>query len=156
LDGPVEAWRKLRATIHDQVCRSGYNPELGSFVQSYGSFDLDASLLLLPLVGFLPPQDARVRGTIAAIEKRLMHDGLVARYDTGTAVDGLPGGEGAFLACSFWFADNYILQGRYDDARRLFERLLALRNDVDFSQRSMIRARSGWSAISHGAFLTPP
>jgi GH15 family glucan-1,4-alpha-glucosidase len=130
LSGSLEVWRGLRARIHDDVCRSGYNTGLGSFVQSYGSSDLDASLLLLPLVGFLPPEDTRIRGTIAAVEKHLMRDGLVRRYDTSTGADGLAGGEGMFLACSFWLADNYVLQGRYADARRLFERLLALRNDV--------------------------
>jgi GH15 family glucan-1,4-alpha-glucosidase len=91
---------------------------------------LDASLLMLPLVGFLPPEDPRIRGTVAAIEKHLMNNGLVARYDTRAAVDGVPGGEGVFLACSFWLVDNYVLQHRYDEARDLFERLLAIRNDV--------------------------
>jgi GH15 family glucan-1,4-alpha-glucosidase len=158
LSGTVDTWRKLRATIHDQVCRSGYNEELGSFVQSYGTADLDASLLLLPLVGFLPPEDPRIRGTVAAIEKRLMRDGLVARYDTGTTVDGLPGGEGVFLACSFWLADNYVLQGRYDDGRRLFERLLALRNDVgllaeEYDPRSKRLVGNFPQAFSHVALI---
>ena len=113
------------------MCRHGYDASLGSFVQAYGSAQLDASLLLMPLVGFLPPHDPRVRGTLAAIEKRLVVDGgVVLRYDSGRTADGLPPGEGAFLACSFWLADNYVLQGRRDDACRLFERLLALRNDV--------------------------
>jgi len=92
--------------------------------------DLDASLLMLPLVGFLPPDDPRIRGTVDAIEKHLISDGLVARYDTRSAVDGVPGSEGVFLACSFWLVDNYVLQHRYDEARALFERLLAIRNDV--------------------------
>jgi GH15 family glucan-1,4-alpha-glucosidase len=129
-DGPLNRWIKLRSDIHDEVCRLGFSRELNSFVQYYGSKELDASLLLLPLVGFLPPEDPRIQGTIAAIEKNLMQDGLVARYNTRSSVDGLAGGEGAFLACSFWLVDNYVLQGRIDEARSLFERLLSLRNDV--------------------------
>ena len=130
MDGPVERWRLLRDTIHAQICRQGFDPHLNAFVQSYGSQELDASLLLLPLVGFLPAADPRVRGTIAAIERHLMRDGLVHRYTSTASVDGLPPGEGAFLACTFWLADTYMLLGRDQDARRLFERLLALRNDV--------------------------
>jgi GH15 family glucan-1,4-alpha-glucosidase len=130
LDGPVERWRAVRAEIHEQVCRNGYDVGLGAFVQSYGSPVLDASALLFPLVGFLPASDARVRATIAAIERNLLRDGLVRRYDTQRADDNLPGGEGAFLACSFWLADNLILQGRDAEARRLFEHLLSLRNDL--------------------------
>lgn len=130
LDGPIDRWRALRQRIHDDVCQRGYDPQCGSFVQAYGSKQLDASLLLLPLVGFLPADDPRVRGTIEAIEQRLKVDGLVLRYDSATTEDGLPPGEGAFLACSFWLADCLALIGRYDDARRLFESLLALRNDV--------------------------
>ena len=130
LDGPVEAWRELRAEIHAQICANGYDQGLGSFVQAYGARELDASLLLLPVVGFLPPDDPRIVGTVAAIERRLTWDGLILRYDTGQVVDGLPPGEGAFLACSFWLADAYVLMGRVDDAQALFERLLALRNDV--------------------------
>jgi GH15 family glucan-1,4-alpha-glucosidase len=126
----VERWRRLRQEIHQEVCREGYNAELGSFTQSYGSSALDASTLLIPLVGFLPASDPRVRGTVAAIERHLVDDGFVKRYDTGRTKDGLPPGEGAFLACSFWLADNYMLLGRRDDALRLFERLLELRNDV--------------------------
>jgi GH15 family glucan-1,4-alpha-glucosidase len=129
-DGPLERWIKLRRDIHEEVCRLGFSRELNSFVQSYGSKDLDASLLLVPLVGFLPPDDPRILGTIAAIEKTLLRDGFVARYDTRSAVDGLPGDEGVFLACSFWLVDNYVLQRRDDEARALFERLLGLRNDV--------------------------
>ncbi len=129
-EGPLERWTRLRADIHDEVCRFGFSQELGSFVQYFGGKDLDASLLMLPLVGFLPPEDPRIRGTVDAIEKHLMNDGFVARYDTRSAVDGVPGSEGVFLACSFWLVDNYILQRRYDEARALFERLLALRNDV--------------------------
>jgi GH15 family glucan-1,4-alpha-glucosidase len=130
LDGPMDHWRAMRRAIHDDVCTRGFDRELGSFVQSYGSKELDASLLLLPSVGFLPPTDPRVRGTIEAVERRLFIDGFLLRYDTNTSDDGLPGGEGAFLACSFWLADAYVLMKRVDDARRLFERLLDLRNDV--------------------------
>ena len=129
-DGPLNRWVKLRSDIHDEVCRLGFSRELNSFVQYYGSKELDASLLLLPLVGFLPPEDPRVQGTVAAIEKNLMQDGLVARYNTRSSVDGLAGNEGSFLACSFWMVDNYVLQGRIDEARSLFEHLLSLRNDV--------------------------
>jgi GH15 family glucan-1,4-alpha-glucosidase len=130
LEGPVERWRKTRDAIHEQVCREGYDTRLGSFVQSYGSRELDASLLLIPLVGFLPPSDPRVAGTVEAIRKHLDHDGFVARYDTRSDVDGLPAGEGAFLPCTFWLADNLVLLGRRDEARELFDRLLGLRNDV--------------------------
>ena len=130
LAAPLRRWRSLRKRIHDDVCRRGFNRTLGSFVASYGSKDLDASLLRLPLVGFLRPGDARVRGTIEAIERQLMQDGFVKRYDTRRVRDGLPAGEGVFLPCSFWLADAYVLLGRIDEARRLFERLLALRNDV--------------------------
>ena len=129
-DGPLNRWVRLRSDIHDEVCRLGFSRELNSFVQYYGGKELDASLLLLPLVGFLPPEDPRVQGTVAAIEKNLMQDGLVARYNTGSSVDGLVGNEGSFLACSFWMVDNYFLQGRIDKARSLFEHLLSLRNDV--------------------------
>ncbi len=129
-EGPVERWRARRDEIHREVCRSGYNESLQSFVQSYGSDRLDASVLMMPLVGFLPPTDPRIRGTVAAIERGLLDDGLVRRYAPERAVDGLPGDEGAFLACSFWLADNLCLLGRGEDAERLFERLLSLRNDV--------------------------
>jgi len=130
LRGPVDSWRALRKKIHDEVCREAFNADIGAFVQSYGSKELDASVLLIPLVGFLPPTDPRVRSTVEAIEHHLMVDGFVLRYDPSTSSDGLPGREGAFLACSFWLADNLVLLGRRDDARRLFQRLLALRNDV--------------------------
>jgi GH15 family glucan-1,4-alpha-glucosidase len=129
-EGPVDRWRALRAEIHDQVCREGYDAERGSFVQYYGSKDVDASLLMIPLVGFLPGTDERVRGTVEAIERELLVDGFVVRYLTREEVDGLPPGEGAFLACTFWLADNFALMGRHEDARRLFERLLSLCNDV--------------------------
>jgi len=130
LEGPIDRWRQLRKTIHEEVCERGFNRELGIFVQSYGSRELDASLLLLPLVGFLPPSDPRILSTIEAVERRLFVDGFLLRYDTSASDDGLPEGEGAFLACSFWLADAYVLTGRSDDARQLFERLLTLRNDV--------------------------
>jgi GH15 family glucan-1,4-alpha-glucosidase len=130
LSGPVDHWRRVRQVIHNEVCERGFDPELGSFVQSYGSKELDASLLLLSTVGFLIPADRRIRATIEAVEQRLFVDGFLLRYDTRTADDGLPEGEGAFLACSFWLADAYVLLGRIDDARALCERLLALRNDV--------------------------
>ena len=130
LSGPVRRWRSLRRRIHAEVCRRSYNRTLGSFVRSYGSNYLDANLLVLPLVGFLRPTDARMRGTVAAIERQLMRDGFVKRYDTRFARDGLPPGEGVFLPCSFWLADNWVLLDRRDEAQRLFERLLSLRNDV--------------------------
>jgi GH15 family glucan-1,4-alpha-glucosidase len=130
LEGPLDRWRSIRAAIHKDVCDRGFDPAQNSFVQSYGAQALDASLLMIPMVGFLPPSDPRVRGTVTAIEHGLMRDGLVLRYRTETGTDGLPPGEGAFLACSFWLVDNYVLQGRHDEARALFERLLSLRNDV--------------------------
>ncbi len=130
LEAPVERWRATRAAIHAQVCEQGFDAGQNSFVQSYGSTALDASLLLIAIVGFLPPQDPRIVGTLAAIERGLLRHGLVLRYDTAASRDGLPPGEGAFLACSFWLADNFILQGRMDEAQALFDRLLSFRNDV--------------------------
>lgn len=133
LDGPVDRWRKIRASIHDEVCRQGFDADQRAFTQFYGSHELDASLLMIPLVGFLPPSDPRVIGTVRAIECELVRDGFVLRYMHGPrtpAIDGLPPGEGVFLPCSFWLADNYVLQGRDEDAEKLFERLLGLRNDV--------------------------
>jgi GH15 family glucan-1,4-alpha-glucosidase len=130
-DGPVDAWRALRDQIHDEICTKGYNPELGAFTQCYGSDELDASLLLIPLVGFLPPTDDRVRSTIEAIERDLTEDGFVLRYrDHSHLVDGLEGHEAAFLACSFWMVDCLHMIGRHDDARQMFERLLEVRNDL--------------------------
>ena len=128
--GPVQKWRTLRDRIHRDVCQRGFNPERNAFVQYYGSNVLDASLLMIPLVGFLPPDDPRVVATVAAVQRELVRDGLVSRYQTETGVDGLPPGEGAFLACTFWLADNLALTGRHDEAREIFERLLALRNDL--------------------------
>jgi GH15 family glucan-1,4-alpha-glucosidase len=131
VDGPVERWRELREQIHSEVCERGFDAGLGSFTQSYGSQELDASLLLIPLVGFLPATDERVRGTVEAVERELLSGGLVLRYRPRDAgVDGLPGGEGVFLPCSFWLCDCYELLGRHDDAHALFERLLGLANDV--------------------------
>jgi GH15 family glucan-1,4-alpha-glucosidase len=126
----VDRWRRLRAAIHDEICQTGFDHDQNSFVQYHGAKDLDASLLMIPLVGFLPATDPRVRGTVEAIERSLVTDGFVARYPTKQHVDGLPPGEGAFLACTFWLADNLALLGRRDDALRVFEGLLALRNDV--------------------------
>jgi GH15 family glucan-1,4-alpha-glucosidase len=130
LDGPLERWRNVRDAIHAQVCAAGYDAQSNRFVQSYGSPYLDASLLLIPQVGFLPPDDPRVRGTVDAIERNLMADGLVLRYSTATDVDTLPPGEGTFLPCSFWLADNLVLTGRREEGEALFERLLALSNDL--------------------------
>jgi GH15 family glucan-1,4-alpha-glucosidase len=130
LPAPLPRWRTLRRRIHDDVCRHGFNRSVGTFVRAYGSRSLDASLLLLPLVGFLPPSDPRMRATIEAIERQLTQDGFVKRYDTRLVSDGLPPGEGVFLPCSFWLADNWVLLDRRAEAQGLFERLLALRNDV--------------------------
>jgi GH15 family glucan-1,4-alpha-glucosidase len=130
LEGPLVRWRAVRDRIHASVCDEGFDRQQGAFVQSYGSKELDASLLLLPIVGFLPADDPRVVGTVAAIEKRLVRDGFVLRYETRSGVDGLPPGEGVFLPCSFWLADNYVLQGRRNEAHALFERLIGLCNDV--------------------------
>lgn len=130
MHGPVKEWEAQRAAIHEDVCRHGWDKQRQTFVQVYGEPQLDASLLLIPAVGFLPPEDQRVISTINAIEHDLFEDGFVRRYDTGATEDGLPPGEGMFLACSFWLADAYHLTGRDADAKALFERLLALRNDV--------------------------
>jgi GH15 family glucan-1,4-alpha-glucosidase len=130
LAGPIDRWRRARDEIHAQICDEGFDTTKGSFTQAYGSTALDASLLTLPLVGFLPADDPRMTGTVAAIERELLHDGFVLRYRTEEVADGLPPGEGVFLPCSFWLADNYVLQGRHAEARLLFERLSGLRNDV--------------------------
>ncbi|MBX3200925.1 MAG: glycoside hydrolase family 15 protein [Labilithrix sp.] len=132
LDGPLDRWLRVRAEIHDEVCQEGYDATLGSFTQSYGVRALDASLLLLPVVGFLPPDDPRIVGTIAAVERELVRDGFVLRYTTGDEenLDGLRGREGAFIACSFWLVDALVLSGRRDEARALFERVLGVANDV--------------------------
>jgi GH15 family glucan-1,4-alpha-glucosidase len=131
LDGPLEKWRSLRDTIHEEVCDRGFDAELGSFTQSYDSKELDASLLMIPLVGFLPASDPRVKGTIEAIERDLVEHGFVLRYRTHeNGVDGLPPGEGVFLPCSFWLVDCLELLGRHDEAHALFDRLVSLANDV--------------------------
>jgi GH15 family glucan-1,4-alpha-glucosidase len=130
LRGPVDRWRRVRAEIHEEVCRRAFNPALGAFAQAYESDQVDASALLIPQVGFLPPGDERVLGTIRAVEQKLLRGGFVLRYDTGAADDGLPPGEGAFIPCSFWLADAYVLTGRLEDAQCLFERLVGLCNDV--------------------------
>ncbi|WMD21834.1 glycoside hydrolase family 15 protein [Achromobacter seleniivolatilans] len=130
LQGPVRKWRRLREQIRADICEHGFDKARGSFVQSYGSQALDASLLLIPQVGFLPASDPRVAATVQAIERELLQGGLLMRYSQDKTDDGLPGDEGVFLACSFWLADAYVLQGRLDDAEELFERLLALRNDL--------------------------
>ncbi|HVJ43990.1 MAG TPA: glycoside hydrolase family 15 protein [Dongiaceae bacterium] len=127
---PLDRWIAWRDRVHEEVCRRGFNAALNSFVRVYDTAELDAALLLLPLVGFLPAEDPRVVGTVDAIQRHLMRDGFVLRYHTKLGQDGLPPGEGVFLACSFWLADNLILQGKVQEARDLFERLLALCNDV--------------------------
>ena len=129
-DGPVEHWREIRERIHADVCERAFHAGRGTFVQSYGSDELDASLLLIPTTGFLPATDPRMRATIEAIQRELTQDGFVLRYRTRESLDGLPPGEGVFLACSFWLADCLILLGRHDEARALFERLCRLTNDV--------------------------
>ena len=159
LEAPIEGWLAAQRAIHDEVCAHGFNRELNSFVQSYGSRELDASLLLLPTMGFLPASDPRVRGTIEAVERELLVDGFVLRYDTARSDDGLPAGEGAFLACTFWMADAYTLIGRVDDGRRLFERLLALRNDVgllaeEYDTRARRLVGNFPQAFSHIALVT--
>ncbi|MFM9925176.1 glycoside hydrolase family 15 protein [Variovorax sp. H27-G14] len=158
LAGPVDAWRRTRDEIHAQVCRSGFDPKRNSFVQHYGSTELDASLLLIPLVGFLPPDDPRVLGTIEAIERELVVDGFVLRYMTATGIDSLPPGEGVFLPCSFWLADCLAVTGRHAEAEALFERLLALRNDVgllseEFDPRTGHMQGNFPQALSHMAMV---
>jgi GH15 family glucan-1,4-alpha-glucosidase len=128
--GHLERWRPVRDQIHADVLAHGFNQKMGSFAQYYGGDTLDASLLMMPQVGFLKADDPAVKGTVAAIEKRLMRDGLLRRYDPHTGVDGVPGSEGMFLPCTFWLADVYTMQGRLDEAREIFEHLLTLRNDV--------------------------
>ena len=130
LSGPVERWRALCGQIRADIDAKGFDPELNAYVQYYGAKTIDASLLALPLVGYLPARDPRILGTVAAVERYLMRDGLVDRYRTSDDIDGLPEGEGAFLLTTFWYVDNLVLQGRYEEGRRHFERLLTLRNDV--------------------------
>jgi GH15 family glucan-1,4-alpha-glucosidase len=130
LDGPLAHWKRLRAGLHEEICSHAFDATVGSFMQAYGSSEVDASLLLMPLVGFLPAADPRIVGTVRCIEQRLLVDDFVYRYDSALTDDGLPPGEGAFLACTFWLVDNYLLQRRHPEARRLFEHLLSIRNDV--------------------------
>ena len=158
LDGPADAGARCGSEFTTRFARRASMPSSNSFVQSYGSKELDASLLLFPLVGFLPADDPRIKGTVAAIEKLLLRDGFVARYNPVSNVDGLPGDEGAFLACSFWLADNYVLQGRYDDARALFQRLLDLRNDLgllaeEYDPRAKRQVGNFPQAFSHVALI---
>jgi GH15 family glucan-1,4-alpha-glucosidase len=159
-DGPVDTWRQLREQIHREVCDLGYDAERNTFTQYYGGRELDASLLLMPLVGFLPPTDPRVIGTVEAVERELVREGYVLRYSTEAAsgVDGLPPGEGAFLACTFWLADALALLGRRDEAEALFERLMALRNDVgllpeEYDPRSRHFLGNFPQALSHLALV---
>ncbi|MDQ6911600.1 MAG: glycoside hydrolase family 15 protein [Verrucomicrobiota bacterium] len=155
----IERWRKIRDTIHAQVCERGYSEKKKAFTQFYGSEELDASLLMMPMVGFLPPDDARVRATIEAIERELMQDGFVLRYRaTESKVDGLPGGEGVFLLCFFWLAECLHMIGRKKEARALFERLLALRNDVgllaeEYDPRAQRMLGNFPQAFSHVALV---
>lgn len=158
LAGPLDRWRQIRDAIHAQVCESGFDAQRNTFVQSYGCPHLDASLLLIPQVGFLPPDDPRVRGTIAAIERELVVDGLVRRYATETDVDALPAGEGVFLPCSFWLADCMALTGRRKEGKALFERLLALCNDVgllaeEYDTRERCMLGNFPQALTHMALI---
>ena len=158
LEARLDQWHALRAEIHDDVCRRGFDAKRNTFVQAYGATPLDASLLLIPQVGFLPPDDPRVIGTVEAIERGLKADGLIRRYDTGATDDGLPPGEGAFLACSFWLADAMAMLGRARDATALFERLLALRNDVgllseEYDPRLQRQVGNFPQAFSHVALV---
>ncbi|MGD9906206.1 MAG: glycoside hydrolase family 15 protein [Vicinamibacterales bacterium] len=129
-DGPVERWRQLRDTLHAEICERGFDRTRGTFVQYYGSHEVDAALLVMPQVGFLPATDPRFAGTVSAIERDLVRDGMVDRYRTETGIDGLPEGEGAFLLCTFWLVDAYVLMGRRAEARAIFDHLLSIRNDV--------------------------
>jgi carbohydrate kinase (thermoresistant glucokinase family) len=158
LQAPLERWRQVREQMHSTICELGFDSSRNAFTQSFGSSELDASLLLMPLVGFLPPDDPRVRGTIAAIEQELMVDGFVLRYRTKAGIDGLPPREGAFLPCSFWLADNYTPQNRDAEASSLFERLLSLRNDVgllaeEYDSRARRQVGNFPQAFSHLALV---
>jgi GH15 family glucan-1,4-alpha-glucosidase len=158
LDGPVERWKAIAAKIHEEVCANAFNPEIGAFVQAYGSSLLDASVLLMGLVGFLPCSDPRLASTVDVIQRDLTHDGLVLRYSTEKTEDGLPPGEGVFLACSFWLADNLVLLRRNAEARTLFKRLLSLRNDVgllaeEYDPRSRRLLGNFPQAFSHVALV---
>jgi GH15 family glucan-1,4-alpha-glucosidase len=158
LEAPLERWRALRDRIHETICRDGFDTERQCFTQFFGGKELDASLLMMPMVGFLPSDDPRIRGTLAAIESELIVGGFIARYRTESSVDGLPPGEGVFLPCSFWLADAYILQGREAEALTLFERLLDLRNDVgllseEYDPRARRLTGNFPQAFSHMALI---
>ncbi len=158
LPAPLDRWRALRARMHETVCAQGFDATKNSFTQSFGAPGLDASCLLIPIVGFLPPEDPRVRGTLAAIERELLVDGFVLRYRTEQGSDGLPPGEGAFLACSFWLVDNYAQQGRAKEATSLFERLLSLRNDLgllaeEYDPKARRQVGNFPQAFSHVALI---
>jgi GH15 family glucan-1,4-alpha-glucosidase len=158
MKGSLDRWRAAREEIHMDVCRNAFDPDLGSFVQSYGSKEVDASLLIIPKTGFLPVTHEKVQGTIRAIEKLLMRDGYVMRYNTKDQIDGLPPGEGVFLPCSFWLADVYFMSGRYEEGKQLFERLMQLRNDVglfseEYSPSEQRMVGNFPQAFTHEAFL---
>ena len=158
MEGPAEHWTEVREQIRAEVLEKGFNKAKNSFTQHFDTDQLDASLLLIPLVGFLPHDDPRVRGTTAAVERELLKDGYVLRYNTDDSKDGLPPGEGAFLACSFWLVDNWSMQGREDDARALFERLLSLRNDLgllseEYDPRHKRMTGNFPQAFSHTALI---
>jgi GH15 family glucan-1,4-alpha-glucosidase len=158
LRAPLARWRRLRTKMHAQICRKGFDASRRTFVQYYGATEVDASLLLIPLVGFLPPTDARVRGTVAAVQRDLMQGGLVARYRTAPALDGLPAGEGPFLPCSFWLVDNLSLVGKRSQAEAMFERLLALRNEVgllaeEYDPRTRRQLGNFPQALTHVALI---
>jgi GH15 family glucan-1,4-alpha-glucosidase len=158
LDGPLARWRSLRAEIHAEICSRGYDAALGHFVQSYGARQLDASLLLLAEVGFVDPDDPRYVRTVAAIERDLLRDGLLLRYDSSVAEDALPPGEGAFVACSFWLVDAYVLMGRLDEAKALYQRLVGLCNDVgllaeEFDPVARVMLGNFPQAFSHVALV---
>ena len=157
-EGPVDRWRAVRDEIHDEICRRAHDPDRNTFVQYFGGTDLDAALLLLPVVGFLPASDRRVAGTLAAVQRELMEDGLVKRYLTRPEIEGLPEGEGTFLPCSFWLADALVLAGRYDEARAVFDRLLGLTNDVgllaeEYDPRARRMLGNLPQALSHVALV---
>lgn len=158
LEGPLETWRQLRDQLRQEILERGFNPRLNSFTQYYGGEELDASLLLIPTTGFLPADDPRIQGTVAAVERELLRDGFLLRYRTTTGVDGLAGDEGAFLACSFWLVDAYVGQGRMEDAEALFKRLIGLCNDVgllaeEYEPRGKRQVGNFPQAFSHVALI---
>jgi GH15 family glucan-1,4-alpha-glucosidase len=157
-EAPIDRWRAVRDEIHRTVCARGYNRARQAFTQSFDSSELDASLLLMPLVGFLSIDDPRITRTVAAIERELMSDGFVLRYRTESGADGLPAGEGVFLACSFWLADVYQMQGRIAEANALLDRLLALRNDLgllseEYDTKAGLQVGNFPQAFSHLAMV---